>query len=77
MHKYLLKSFYKKTNKKKYNLLIWQYNVYYTNIITIKDMIISKKIKGKKRLSKYIENTTALAKVAQVSNLVNFIEGYI
>ena len=39
-HKYLLKMFYNKTNKKKYNLQIGQHNVRHTNIITIKDVII-------------------------------------
>lgn len=42
-HKYLLKAFYNITNKKKYNAQIRQNNIYYINIITIKDVIILEK----------------------------------
>ena len=41
-HKYLLKAFYNRTNKKKYNAQIQQYNIGHINIITKKDVIISK-----------------------------------
>lgn len=40
MHKYLLKAFYNKINKKEYDLQICQHNICYTNIIAIKDIII-------------------------------------
>lgn len=48
VHKYLFKAFYKKTNHKKYDLQIWQYNIDHTNIITMKDVIILEKAKRKK-----------------------------
>ena len=48
MHKYLLKAFYNRTNKKEYDLQIWQYNVCYTNIIAMKDVIIKEKTREKK-----------------------------
>ena len=43
-HKYLLKAFYNRTNKKEYDTQIWQHNVRHTNIIAMKDVIISKKV---------------------------------
>ena len=46
-YKYLFKAFYNNTNKKKYDVQIWQYNVRYTNVIAMKDVIISKKALGK------------------------------
>ena len=49
-HKYFLKTFYNKTNKKEYNSQIWQYNVCHTNIIAIKDVISEKKAKEKEGL---------------------------
>ena len=76
-HKYLIKIFYNRTNKKEYDLQIWQYNICYTNIIAIKDVIIIEKVKEKKKLFEDIANTTVLAKVAQISSLVNFAEIYI
>ena len=42
-HKYLLKAFYNKTNKKEYDAQIWQHNVRHTNVIAMKDVIILKK----------------------------------
>ena len=42
-YKYLLKVFYNKTKKKEYNMQIRQYNIRYTNIIAMKDLIILKK----------------------------------
>lgn len=39
VHKYLLKAFYNRINKKDYDLLIRQHNVHYTNVITMKNII--------------------------------------
>ncbi len=36
-YKYLLKTFYKRRNKKEYELQIRQHNIWHTNIIIIKD----------------------------------------
>ena len=44
MHKYLLKAFYGKTNKKKYESQILKYNIYYTNIIAMQDAILIAKV---------------------------------
>lgn len=46
-HKYLLKAFYNRTNKKEYDAQIRQHNVRHTNIIAMKDVIISEKAKEK------------------------------
>ena len=63
MHKYFLKIFYNKTNKKGYNLLIWQPNIRLINIIVIKNIIILKKTKKKKELLINILKTIVLAKI--------------
>ncbi len=77
-HKYLLKVFYNRTNKKEYDLQIWQHNVRYTNIIVMKDMIISEKVRKEEMLSlENIANTTPPAEVAWISNPVDLIEDII
>ena len=63
-HKYLLKAFYNKTNKKEYKLQIWQHNVQNTNIIAIKDMIITEKARKKEKLFKSIADIIAPAELA-------------
>lgn len=63
-NKYLFKAFYNKTNKKKYNLQIWQNNICYTNIIIIKNVIILIKTREKKELSRNILDIIVQAKVA-------------
>lgn len=50
-NKYLFKAFYNKTNIKKYDLQITQFIVHYTNIIAIKDVIISEKFGEVKMIS--------------------------
>ena len=76
-HKYLFKTFYNKTNKKKYDVQIWQHNIRHTNIITIKDVIIEQKTREKKRLSESIVDTNALAKVSQTLSLLDLARQYI
>ena len=63
-HKYLLKAFYNRTNKKEYESQIWQHNVRHTNIIAMKDVIISEKIREKEKLSEGPLDITAPAEVA-------------
>lgn len=55
MQKYIFKVFYNKINKKEYNLLIWEYNIYQTNIIVMKNIIILKKTRGKKTINRHCE----------------------
>lgn len=63
-NKYLLKAFYHITNKKEYKSQIWQHNIYYMNIIVMKEVIILEKVREKKILLKSIADTTALAELA-------------
>ena len=46
-YKYLLKVFYNRTIKKKYNAQIRKHNIRHTNVIAMKDVIISKKAQEK------------------------------
>lgn len=72
-HKYLLKTFQNKSNKKEYNLQIQQHNICHTNIIAIKDVIvIAEKGRENKELLA-IENIDkiAIAEVAKVSNAID------
>ncbi len=74
-HKYLLKAFYNRTNKKEYESQIWQHNVRYTNIIAMKDVIISEKVREKK-LSEGLADTTAQTEVDQASSFIDFAWEY-
>lgn len=71
VYKYFLKTSNNGTNKKKYKLQIWKNNMWYTNIIAMKDIIIMVKVEERKKLSESLVDTTALAKVAQVSSSIN------
>lgn len=76
-HKYYLKVFYNKINKKEYNLQIQYYNIYYTNIMAIKSIIILEKARKEEMLSSEdIANIIVSAKVAQVLSPINFIGRY-
>ncbi len=74
-HKYLLKAYYNKTNKKEYKSQIGQHNVRYTNIIAIKDVIISEKVR-EKELSEGPMDTTVPAEVARASSLIDLAWKY-
>ena len=68
-HKYLLKAFYNRTKKKEYNSQIWQHNVRHTNVIVMKDVIISKKALEKEgQLVVRNVDKIALAKVRRMSS---------
>ncbi len=65
VHKYLLKAFYNRINKKKYDLQIRQHNICYTNIIPMKNVIIWEKARVEEiLLLKGIVNTITPAEVA-------------
>lgn len=63
VYKYFLKVFYNKTNKKEYELQIWQNNICYTNIIAMKSVIILEKHKERKKLLRSIADITTSAEV--------------
>lgn len=57
-HKYLLKVFYRWTNKKEYKSQILEYNIYHTNVIAIQDAIlIAKMLVGNIKKKAYYEHT--------------------
>ncbi len=74
-YKYFLKAFYNRTNKKEYKSQIWQYNIWYTNIITMKKVIILEKVRRKK-LSEGLIDTTALVEMAQTLRFIDFAYRY-
>lgn len=76
-HKYFFKVFCNKTNRKEYDLQIWQYDIRHTNIIVIKDMIIWEMTRKKKRLSKSIADTIVAAEIAQTLSYVDLAKKYI
>ena len=68
-YKYLLKAFYNKTNKKEYDAQIQQHNVRHTNVIAMKDVIISKKaLKKKRQLVVKNADKITLAEVSRTSS---------
>ena len=76
-HKYFLKVFYNRTNKKEYDLQIRQYNIRHTYITAMKDVISEEKAREKKSLLEGIADTIALAEMAQTSSPVDLVEKYI
>lgn len=75
-YKYLFKAFYNKTNEKELKSQIWQHNVQHINIVAMKDIIISGKVRGKKKLFKDLADKIALAEVVQASILVDLASRY-
>ena len=76
-HKYLLKAINNKTNKKKYDTQIRQHNIHHTNVITMKDVIISKKVQEKKRrLVVKNVNKIAQTEVARILSIMDLDSRY-
>ena len=71
-HKYLFKAFYNRTNKKKYDVQIRQYNVRHTNVIAMKDVVISQKA-WEKEGQLVIKNVDKIAQteVMRTSSLID------
>ena len=77
-HKYFFKTFYNKTNKKEYNAQIWQHNIRHTNVIAIKDVIISKKaLKKEGQLVVRNADKIALVEVRKTSSPMDLDDKYI
>lgn len=57
---------------------IWQYNIYYINIIAMKNVIIvaEKNRKNRRLLAMENKNKSAIAKVAKISNIIYFDNKY-
>ncbi len=75
-HKYLLKTFYNRMNKKEYDSQIRQHNIRQTNIIAMKDIIISEKAREEEMLPESIADITAPAEVARVLSPINLAGRY-
>lgn len=76
MHKYNLKTFYNRINKKRYKSQIWQYNIYHTSIIIIKNVITLQKAREEEKLSEDSVNTIVSAKVTQELSLIYIVQKY-
>lgn len=76
-HKYLLKVFYNKINKKRYNIQIWQYNICHTNVIAIKNIIKAAK-KGRKTQKPSVKkvNRAVIVKNAKLLRVINISNKY-
>lgn len=73
-HKYLLKTFNNRSNKKEYNSQIQEHNVYYINIIVIKDMVVVIERDGKNKEQLVIKNLldkTLMAEVVKVPSVID------
>ena len=78
VHKYLLKVFYNRTNKKEYHAQTRQNNVRHTNVIVMKKVIISKKTLEKKgQLVVRNTNKITLAEVGKTSSPIDLDGKYI
>lgn len=68
-YKYLLKTFYNKTNKKEYDLQIRQHNICHIKIIAMKNVIIAAK-RGRKNQELLVEKVDKVAMVEVVRVLI-------
>ena len=75
-HKYLLKAFYRRTNKKKYKSQILEHNIRHTNVIAIQDVILIAKVSVRSAKKKELIINMPDAKVKRVCNLTNVLLKY-
>lgn len=75
VYKYLFKTFYRKTNKKKYKLQILKYNIYYTNIIVMQNVILVAKIWVESAKKKFVVNMPDIM-VMRICNITNIFLKY-
>lgn len=62
-HKYLLKVFYGRSNKKEYKSQILQHNIYHTNIIAMQDAILMAKVLNRSAKKNQLVVNTPDAKI--------------
>ena len=67
--------FYKKINKKEYNVKILRHTINYTNIIAIKNVIIYKKTREKKR-QLVVANPIKLGVIPKIIKLIDLKSKY-
>lgn len=68
MHKYFLKTFYRRNRKKKYKLQILKYNICHTNIFTIQNTILLAQVKSK---NKKVDINISVIQVVWESSVTN------
>ena len=75
-HKYLLKAFYRRTNKKKYKSQILKHNICHTNIIAIQDTILIAKVPDRSANKKQLVVDIPDAEVTWVYSAINVLLKY-
>ncbi len=75
-HKYLLKAFYGRTNKKEYKLQISKHDIYYTNVIAMQDAILMAKVLDGSAKRKDLVVDTPDAEVTRVCRATNVLLKY-
>lgn len=78
MHQYLLKASNNRTNNEEYDSSIWQYNIYYTNRIIMKDVIIAVKKMRENGDLLALNNVDkiAIVEVTKMSNTIDLDNKY-
>ena len=75
-HKYFLKTFYERTNKKKYESQILKHNIRYTKVIAMQDVILIAKIPVRSAKIKELVIDTSDAEIMRVCNATNVLLKY-
>lgn len=76
VHKYLFKAFYRRINKKKYDLQILIHNIRHINIISMQDIILIAKVLDKNDKKKQLFVNMPNVKIMQIYNTTNFLLKY-
>ena len=75
-HKYLLKAFYGRTNKKEYESQILEHNIRHTNVIAMQDAILIAKVPVGSAKKKEIVVDTPDAEVTRICSATNLLLKY-
>ncbi len=75
-HKYLLKAFYGRTNKKEYESQILKHNICHTNVIAMQDAILMAKVLDESAKRKQLVVDTPNAEVTWVCSATNILLRY-
>ena len=75
-HKYLLKAFYGRTNKKEYESQIFEHNIRHTNVIAMQDAILIAKVPIGSAKKKEIVVDTPDAEVTRICSATNLLLKY-
>ncbi len=75
-HKYLLKAFYRRTNKKEYESQILKHNICHTNVIAMQDAILIAKVLDGSAKRKQLVIDTPDAEVTWIYSATNVLLKY-